>query len=546
MLHPLFPMSSARSHGVKYLLMVMAVSLFPAFALAAGRGVYNVDDYGAAGDGVTLDTRAIQAAIDKCSEKGGAVIFTSGTYLTGSLYLRSNVTIYIDRGATILGSGNLKDYRAYTPRLKSLNDSFLRYSLFYAEGEKNISIEGDGTIDGQGQLFKVTTKEKPQRYRNRPFIIRFVQCSNVKVEGVTLRNSAMWMQQYLACDDLTVKGITVFNHANQNNDMIDIDGCNNVLMSGCRGDTDDDGIVLKSTSRYTDRNITITNCVVSSHCNAVKFGTESVAGFNNVNISNIVVKPSVVRSVIFGYPDGISGITLAEVDGGTLHNINISDIVMDGPQVPIFLRLGDMHRTYDKDEHLPGIGVLKNVSISNVVADDVKSIGCAIVGLAGHPVEGISLSNIRINFAGGVKKGEVGSSPEELSAHYPESTMWGKLPAYGFFVWHAKDISLNNVELRFKKDDSRPAVYCDDVEGLTVDGLRADVSDTADGLITLVNAQDVVIRNSEPLGRTENFLYLNGRVSGIDLIGNDLRRVRNLSAPTDYPGVNAAGNLTGR
>lgn len=533
-------------HDVKLLVMATVLFLLPAFAFASNNGVYDVRDYGASGDGTTLDTRAIQSAIDKCSGNGGEVLFPPGTYLTGSLYLRSNVTVYLQRGATILGSGRLEDYTAHISQVKSLNDAFLRYSLFYADGEKNISIEGDGTINGQGHFFKVTTKKKPDRYRNRPFIIRFVKCRNVRVEGVTLRNSAMWMQQYLACDDLTVKNITVFNHANQNNDMIDIDGCNNVIVSGCRGDTDDDGIVLKSTSRYPDENITITNCIVSSHCNAIKFGTESVGGFRNINISNIVVKPSVVRDVIFGKPDGISGITIAEVDGGSLRNINISGIVMSGPQVPIFLRLGDMHRKAAGYEKGDTVGVFKDVSITDVVATDIKSVGCSIVGLPGHPVEGVSLSDIRITFAGGVKKEDVTSSPDELRAHYPESTMWGNLPAYGFFIWHAKDISFDNIQLRFAKDDSRPAIYCDDVNGLRVNGLSADISDNADGFISIANTDNVVVRDSEPLGRTENFLYLNGKVSGIDLIGNDLRLVRNLSAPMDYPGVEAAGNLTGK
>lgn len=529
---------------MRYLIIAVALCWGSGGVAVAGTGtVYNVTDFGAVGNGVKLNTHAIQSAIDKCAANGGTVYFPAGKYLTGSLYLRSDVTIYIGRGAVILGSGNLKDYKPYEPKLKSLNDSFLRYSLFYSDGEHDIAIEGNGTIDGQGSLFKVTTKKRPERYMNRPFVIRFVNCRDVRIEGIHLLNSAMWMQQYLACDDLTVRGITVFNHANQNNDMIDIDGCSNVIVNGCRGDTDDDGIVLKSTSRYPDRDITITGCIVSSHCNAIKLGTESFGGFRNINISGIVVKPSVVKSVIFGYPEGISGITLAEVDGGTLRNVNISNIVIDGPQVPIFLRLGDMRRRYDKDEPRPGIGAFKGVSISDVVATNIKSVGCSIVGLPGHPITGVSLSNIRITFDGGVKKADVTSLPGELSSHYPESTMWGKLPAYGFFIWHAKDISFSNIELHFKRQDSRPVIYCDDVDGLTVDGLRADISREADGFISMANVNNAVIRGCDPVDGTNNFLYLNGKVRDIDVIANDLSRVRNLCFPVDCAGVNAAGNL---
>jgi polygalacturonase len=114
-------------------------------------------------------------------------------------------------------------------------------------------------------------------------------CRNVLVRNINLRNSAMWMQHYLACEDLTVSGIKVFNHANQNNDMIDIDGCRNVIISDCYGDTDDDALTFKSTSPYTCENITVTNCILSSHCNAIKCGTESTGGFKNITISNCVI-----------------------------------------------------------------------------------------------------------------------------------------------------------------------------------------------------------------------------------------------------------------
>ena len=530
---------------MKYLAFLLILSI-PVVLFGRTGGCVSVTEFGAAGDGVTMNTVSIQSAIDECSKSGGTVYFPAGKYLTGSLYLRSDVTIYLENGATIFGSGKLTDYKAHFPRVKSLNDAFLKYSLFYAEGEKNISIEGHGVIDGQGQLFKVTTRKKPERYMNRPFIIRFVRCSNVRVEGVSLRNSAMWMQQYLACDGLTVRDIDVFNHVNQNNDMIDIDGCRNVVVEGCGGDTDDDGIVLKSTSKYPDENISITNCIVSSHCNAIKLGTESVAGFKNICISNIVIKPSIVKQVIFGYPEGTSGITLAEVDGGTLENVNISGIVMDGPRVPIFLRLGDMHRQYDTTESQPEVGNFNNVSISNLVALNVGSVGCSITGLPGHPIEGISLSNIRISFAGGIENGIASESPRELSAHYPESTMWGTLPAYGFFLWHARDITLNNIELNFMHKDSRPAVYADDVAGLTVLGLKADVSANADGFMSLGNVRNALIHGCQPLEETTNFIRFTGKVSGVDLIGNDLRLITNVYAPDTIEGVRTEANLVGR
>jgi len=322
------------------------ISILTANAYASSSYNIYVTNYGAKGDGVTLDTKAIQKAIDECPLEGGTVIFSPGKYLTGSLELRSNIEIYISAGALILGSTDIGDYFEKQPELKSYNDAFLRHSLFYGERLKNITIRGDGIIDGQGSYFKVTTKVKPDRYRNRPFIIRLIECENVRVENVTLQNSAMWMQQYLACTDLIIRGIRVINHANQNNDMMDIDGCKNVIISDCIGDTDDDGIVLKSTSPHITENVLINNCIISSHCNAIKIGTESTGGFKNISVSNIIIKPSRSEKVIYGYPYGISGITLTNVDGGILEGIAISNVMMDGPVVPIFLRLGNRARKH--------------------------------------------------------------------------------------------------------------------------------------------------------------------------------------------------------
>ena len=335
--------------------------------------IYNVKDYGAAADGITLDTEAVRKAVADCAVSGGTVLFPAGKYLIGSVKLESNVEIYVQRGALILGSTNINDYEEYTPQLKSYNDYFLKHSLFYAEKAENISIRGEGTIDGQGSDFIITTDKKPDRYKNRPFVIRFVECKNVKVENVTLQNSAMWMQQYLACENLFIKGIKVYNHANKNNDMIDIDGCRNVVMSDCIGDTDDDALTLKSTSERITENVTITNCVLSSHCNAIKMGTESTGGFRNITISNIVVKPSDSPTKIYGQHRGISGITLGMVDGGILEGVTISNIRIDGPQVPIYMRLGNRARKHHDNAPKPGVGIFRDVNISDVIATNIQS-----------------------------------------------------------------------------------------------------------------------------------------------------------------------------
>jgi polygalacturonase len=486
-----------------------------------------VKDFGAKGDGNTLDTKAIQNAIDKCAIEGGTVFFTPGKYLTGSLELKSNVDIYVANGAVILGSTNLDDYFERQPELKSYNDAFLKYSLFYAEKAKNISIRGEGTIDGQGSAFKVTTKVKPDRYRNRPFIIRFVECEDVRVENLSLQNSAMWMQQYLACSNVVIRGIKVFNHANQNNDMIDIDGCSNVIVSDCIGDTDDDAIVLKSTSPRITENVVITNCILSSHCNALKLGTESTGGFRNIAVTNIIIKPSAVDKVISGSRAGTSGITLATVDGGILDGVTISNIKIDGPEVPIFLRLGNRARKYIESAPIPKVGTFSNVNISDIIATNVKSIGCAIAGIPNHNIESVSLNNITIIFEGGVKKENYKTELPDLEENYPEGTMWGNLPAYGFYIRHANGIKLNNVNVSYKEEDQRPAIVLDDSQNIKINDFNVMISSKANSVVSLMRSKNVYLVNSISKGAAEYFVSVSDSVSErIFLNGNDLRNFK--------------------
>lgn len=237
------------------------------------RGIFDVRDCGAVGDGVTLDTKAIQAAINACSQAGGGKVYlTNGKFLSGTLYLKDNVTIYLEAGAVLLGSADINDYPVTIPGFRSYTDNYTDKSLIYAEKVKNISIIGRGTIDGQGTSFK-------GKWKVRPYTLRVIECHDVVVKDVTMRNSPMWMQHYLACDNVRVDGITVYNQCNRNNDMIDIDGCRNVTIANCIGDTDDDALTFKSTCGRPTENVTVTNCILSSHCNAIKCGTESNGAF---------------------------------------------------------------------------------------------------------------------------------------------------------------------------------------------------------------------------------------------------------------------------
>ena len=469
-------------------LLTVGTSSFP----TASADVFDVSKFGASGDGETLDMAAIQAAIDACAENGGGTVyFPGGTYLTGTIFLKDHVRIELDAGACILGSTNLEHYPVIVNKFPSRTDRYCVRSLIWGEGLRDVAITGRGTIDGQGAKFRdnVASDEELEsiakayegagRYRpngvfvNRPYLIRLVSCRDILVENVHLRNSAMWMQHYLDCDLVTIRGITVFNHGCRNNDMIDIDCCRNVVITDCVGDTDDDALTLKSTGNRPTEQVVISNCILRSHCNAIKAGTESSGGFMDIAITNCVIERSIVPDCLTGRPEGLAGIALEIVDGGSLERVAISNITMEGTSAPIFMRLGNRARPPTQDGPKPPVGTFRNVSISNIVATGGGKTGCAIVGIPGHPIEDVSISNVRIVFDGGGTKEEAEAEMPELEEKYPECTMFGILPSYGFFARHVDGLTFRNVDLDFEGREERPGLVCDDVQDLKLDEFNA-------------------------------------------------------------------------
>jgi polygalacturonase len=281
-------------------------------------------------NGREFDTKAIQAAIDACAAAGGGVVyFPPGRYHSGGLILKSHVHLYLEAGATLLGSVHLEDYPKTIPKIRSYTDNYTERSLIYGEELDNVGLHGPGTIDGRGGAFKGP-------YKVRPYLIRLVSCRNVAVTELTIRDSPMWVQHYLACDDVLIHGITVHSRANANNDGIDIDCCQRVVISDSNISSGDDAIVLKSTSSRPTRNVAITNCVLSSHCNAFKLGTESNGGFEDITLSNCTM-----------YDTRLSGLAIEMVDGGLLDGVNISNITMRDVKSVLFIRLGDRGRPFE-------------------------------------------------------------------------------------------------------------------------------------------------------------------------------------------------------
>jgi polygalacturonase len=422
--------------------------------------------------------------------------------------MKSNVTLRLDTGSTLLGSKNLKDYPPTVQAFRSYTDNYTDKSLIYGEKLQQIAITGNGTIDGQGAAFKGP-------YKVRPYMIRIIQCQNVLVKDVTITNSPMWVQHYLACDDVRIDGVTVRSRVNSNNDGINIDCCHRAIISNCNIISGDDAIVLKSTAARPCRNVTVSNCILSSHCNGLKMGTESNGGFQNIVMTGCSI-----------YDTRLAGIALEIVDGGTMDRVVISNIAMNGVGAPIFLRLGNRARPFKKDMEKPKIGVMRNVTISNIEATGANPTGCAISGLPGHPIENVTISNARLSFAGGGAKRDAARAIPEKPTAYPEYSMFGRLPAYGFYCRHVKGLKLRNIQLQLDKSDQRHALVVEDCENLSIDDLDAPSSPDAGALIRLTDVKGALISGCRPPAGTDTFLKLQGPKSkGLVLVANDLSRV---------------------
>lgn len=452
----------------------------------------NIVDLGAKGDGQTDNTLVIQKAIDEASASGsGKVIVPAGTFLTGVIHLKSNVEINLDEKAVWLGSAKRIDYG---PKDAS--------PLIVAKSQHNFSITGKGTIDGNGkelikdiyvmlnagtledsewQVYNPWHQMRPEE-RNRPKIILFQNCDSVQVKGVTIKNGLMWVQDYRSCTNVTIDSIKVRSTTFLNNDGIDITDSKNVRITNCDIDCADDGICLKSSLRNEGcENVYVANCRVRSSASALKLGTASWGGFRKITIRDITV-----------YDTYRSAIAIEAVDGGILEDVDVQNITAKNTGNAIFIRLG--HR--NKDEV---ISQLRRVRISNVkvtVPSGKPDAGypeegpmvryphnvfpSSVSGIPGHPVEEVILENIEITYDGGgdekiakMPLDSLSRIPEQIS-EYPEFSMFGELPVWGFYARHVVGMKMKNITVRAKNKDYRPASVFDDVTHLKIDGMKVE------------------------------------------------------------------------
>jgi len=407
---------------------------------------YNVINFGAVGNGSTVNTAAIQAAIDTCTITGGTVLIPSGTFVTGTIQLKSNVTLEVI--GTLQGSTNINHYPDFIPALRSMADENTQKAIIYAEGQHNIAITGSGTINGNGFSFLGAS--------NRPYGIRLISCSNVLYENLELQNSAFWMMHNLDIDSLTIRNISISNNSNSNNDGIGIDACRNVLIENCNVSSLDDPLVFKTTTPLNTENVVVQNCTLSTVARAIKIGTETTGGFKNILIKNVVVQPSILTADC--------GINLAIVDGGFIDSLTLENITITGVNTAFSIRLGNQARPYTPGAPTPGVGSVRNILLKNITITTESNLTSTITGIPGYYAENITLEDVTINFPGGSAALSSGFVVPENETERPNCDVLGdSLPAHGLYIRHIKNITMENVCFNAVTADQRPALVIEDI-----------------------------------------------------------------------------------
>ncbi len=446
---------------------------------------YDVRVYGARGDGKTLDSPAINAAIDACAgEGGGTVVLPAGNYLCGSIHLKSNIELHLTPGATIIATDQQGAYDESEvfggPEYQDGGHTYFHNSLIWAEGQTNVSITGRGTIDGRG-LTRHDTETAGNVQGGSIGMgdksIALKLCRNVLIRDITIYRGGHFAIIITGCDYATIDNVQI----DTNRDGIDIDCCRFVTVSNCKVNTPhDDALVLKSSyalkKPVITENVLISNCIVTGYqlgtaldgtyvpekvnwvCGRIKLGTESNGGFRNITITGCNCFYS-------------SGLAFEVVDQGKMENIVVSNISMSHVHhYPIYITTECRNRGPKERQD---VSSARDIQINNLIADDCDSLsGILITGMQGTPIENIRLSNIQIRYRGGVSHGVPTEYPE-LGTKYPEPGKFlGLCPAYGLFARHVRGLQLQNVTFLLDQPDVRPAIITDDVEGMKMENVE--------------------------------------------------------------------------
>ena len=485
------------------------------------QALFVVNRFGAVGDGQALDTPAVNDAIDAAAKAGGGVVFfPAGKYLCYSIHLRSNVTLQLATGATIIaapgpqpgeqGKYDLAESNVPWEAYQDFGHNHWRNSLIWGEDLENVAIIGGGLIWGKGLSRGWNTGPQAEQPGAGNKAIALKNCRNVLLRDFAILHGGHFGILATGVDNLTVDNLTI----DTNRDGMDIDCCRNVHVSNCTVNSPwDDGICLKSSyalgyARATEM-VTITNCVLAgsfeegsvidgsfrrfapdakvSRMGRIKFGTESNGGFKNITVSNCVF-------------DGCKGLAIESVDGAIVEDVSITNLTMREINAsPIFLRLGARMR----GPAGAAVGVIRRVNISDIVCTNAAEprISSIIAGIPGHPVEDVRISNITIVHQGGGTAADAALQVAEREKDYPEPTMFGVTPAQGFYLRHVDGIQMSDINIECSGTDVRPSFVLEDVTRADFRFVKAPSGGS--GVFALNSVRDFSIFRSKPLPDTD-------------------------------------------
>lgn len=422
--------------------------------------VYNVRDFGAIGDGKTNDQKAIQKTIDECMSTGGTVVLEKGVFLTGQLSLVSDMTLFIDSSAVVLGiqSDSETAYphhiieTVYPNRMK--DDCQRR--LIYGNRVENVTITGGGAIHGQGDYSPWMNVKELGTEKDRPSILAFVCSKNITVTNITMEKPACWTQVYIESDSITLRGLKVHTgNLTPNRDGIDIVDCHNVLIEDCDIKSEDDGICFKSGSEYGCKDVIVRKCKIDKlnvpAGNCFKLGTDGLGRFMNFEVSDLTLLNAEQNSAF----------AIESMDGAVIDNLTFRNCSISACGQAFFIMLADRLRT------VPGrkerIGTISNIHFLNISGDQfTKHYPSIITGIKGHNIQNVSFENINLELKGGII--DTDQLVPEYDGTYPEGSKFGNTNASAFFVRHTDRVSFLNCRFSFENEDSRKAIVTDNVK----------------------------------------------------------------------------------
>jgi hypothetical protein len=481
-----------------------------------GMQVYNIRDFGAKGDGKTLNTTAIQSAIDKCFiDKGGTVMIPAGDFLSGTLELKSNVTLHIAAAGKLLGSPKREDYTAG----KGVPEGNGNIVFLFAVKADNVSIEGKGTIDGNGLAFYNGKGDNTGPGQNgvggnfdRPHLGIFFQCNKLRMHDVFFTASAYHCFRILSCKQVYADGIRIYNRVNRNNDGFHFNNSEYVHISNCDVQCQDDACALFGSNKY----VTITNCSFSTRWSVFRFGGGES---QNITVTNCLIYDT------YGCPVKISA------GRASIENFTFSNIIMRNVTGPIGIGFsGPSNNNPNNNTQQNTKPFIRNIVFNAIratvaakpvdhpdivfgvtVREGEKNSCITLNAMGEYFLENISFTDVHVKYAGGGTAAQAAKIVPNVAAEY--FGVWDPLPggppAYGLYARNVKGLTLHNVRFEYEEADVRPAIIFDNVIDANVNGLSAQ-GNINSALLRFINSKDILLTGTKVLTKAAVFLRVEG------------------------------------